>query len=879
MPGTFNHKYDPPKPVELSPLPLKLYDFEKDLGIVKSFAGPVSAGVTQVAPLHSLFAEGVDPAIFRVKPVLSASIEPGLDAGIDKFADNHVAYTPIFKQCGFYKDALKTGGANHSQPLWNLAVLGTTFMENGNAVAHAISKGHAEYTEVDTQALYDRKVAERHDRGIGYPSCSTIEANGSTKCAGCAFQHKGKSPLNIRPKVTATVMPQMGQSAAAAAVGLPDGFDLDPRGIICKVIEVTTKEGETLPPTMIPLFQCQLSNFQLRKEPGEHLEFSATADKGHSVDISISMGEIGGMGFVNYILKKRLLIDVKGEKYLKEFFLTTIGKMRALIAAQTAVSYGWYEEEGKLNGFAYGGVLYLKDGTERVVTINDQELARKYKPKGTIEPWRKACATVTNRKRPELTSIVLLSFASPLLALNGKNTACLAAWGKDSGAGKTSAVRVGVSVWGHSLANKLQNRDTANSIMGRMAQLRHLPFYWDEVKDKYKPKFSEVLTELDGGVEKHRMLSGTEHQIAGEFQLMLMYTGNSSIVEFLRKENTDTVAPWMRVMEYGQVRRINGGPGHMMDADAEILINECQRNYGHMGALYSKFLATNVDAITEEFRQKCNDIQTRVGGGNTERYWYTTVAALSLAAKYAQQLGVDCDPAEIEKFQIECYKANETQRENYAPNGDQDHSEAVIAGWLADREANERGLWTDRMWTGRGKPGNDFIVNRLRSPTGQRNPQGAIAFRYAQENRILIIWEDDFEKYVEELKKSAMAIYADLGKTYKMKPKRLKMMSGLPGNTGRKYCRVLKIRPDTPLWEHMLTYATPADRERITAAALAECPIEEKDDDTGIEDEGDDEALDAKFTAAVTDTGFEMDVNGLATPESVAAFVKGAIRA
>ena len=34
MPGTFNHKYDPPKPVELSPLPLKLYDFEKSLDVI-----------------------------------------------------------------------------------------------------------------------------------------------------------------------------------------------------------------------------------------------------------------------------------------------------------------------------------------------------------------------------------------------------------------------------------------------------------------------------------------------------------------------------------------------------------------------------------------------------------------------------------------------------------------------------------------------------------------------------------------------------------------------------------------------------------------------------------------------------------------------------
>ena len=60
MPGTFNHKYDPPKPVELSPLPLKLYDFEKDLAIVKTFAGPI-VHPPGPQPAHNIFAEGVKP--------------------------------------------------------------------------------------------------------------------------------------------------------------------------------------------------------------------------------------------------------------------------------------------------------------------------------------------------------------------------------------------------------------------------------------------------------------------------------------------------------------------------------------------------------------------------------------------------------------------------------------------------------------------------------------------------------------------------------------------------------------------------------------------------------------------------------------------------
>jgi hypothetical protein len=189
--------------------PLKLYDFEKSLVVLKSFAGPVAQAPTQ-GPAHSLFADGVDPAIFRVKPVLTvaAAGEPSLGAGID--IDRLVDFRPIAAKqdkggCEFYREAFATGGKNHHQPLWNLAVLGTTFMENGNAIAHAISKGHAEYTEVDTQALYDRKMAERHDRGIGYPSCAAIEANGCSSCATCPLRSKGKSPLNIRPVVNATV--------------------------------------------------------------------------------------------------------------------------------------------------------------------------------------------------------------------------------------------------------------------------------------------------------------------------------------------------------------------------------------------------------------------------------------------------------------------------------------------------------------------------------------------------------------------------------------------------------------------------------------------------------------------------------------------------
>jgi hypothetical protein len=193
VPGTLNYKYDPPKPVTLAPTPLVMYDFAK-LDFLKEFAGPVHTPSAQ--PAHNIFAEGVDPSIFKQKPAFTVEGGPGLDAGINREAPLLKA-EPIFKQCGFMKHALLTEGADYDNPLWNISVLCSTFMENGNAIAHAISKGHASYSEVDTQALYDRKVLERKARGIGYPSCATINGSGCSACATCPHLSKGKSPLNL----------------------------------------------------------------------------------------------------------------------------------------------------------------------------------------------------------------------------------------------------------------------------------------------------------------------------------------------------------------------------------------------------------------------------------------------------------------------------------------------------------------------------------------------------------------------------------------------------------------------------------------------------------------------------------------------------------
>ena len=81
---------------------------------------------------------------------MASRVTPDLNAGIDTARSSLLDPQPIFKQCGFYRDALLTGGKDYDNALWNYSVLGTTFMKNGDEIAHAISKGHPTYSEADT---------------------------------------------------------------------------------------------------------------------------------------------------------------------------------------------------------------------------------------------------------------------------------------------------------------------------------------------------------------------------------------------------------------------------------------------------------------------------------------------------------------------------------------------------------------------------------------------------------------------------------------------------------------------------------------------------------------------------------------------------------
>ena len=215
LPGTFNHKYVPPREVKLLPLPLVVYDFSTSLGFLTP---PVTMAVTPAAP-YSPFFEGVDPAAFG-RPAFTIDDGSTLGPSTESYSDHSALDpSPVFEQCGFMKEAVLTGGRDFGEPLWNLSVLTSTFLENGRGVAHQISHAHAGYSPAETDAKYDQKVAVKATGGVGWPSCATIQGAGCKSCALCPHLLKGKSPLHLTGPVTVTVIP--GSTTAGPATWSP----------------------------------------------------------------------------------------------------------------------------------------------------------------------------------------------------------------------------------------------------------------------------------------------------------------------------------------------------------------------------------------------------------------------------------------------------------------------------------------------------------------------------------------------------------------------------------------------------------------------------------------------------------------------------------
>lgn len=615
IPGTFNHKHDPKRPVTMKIVngtDVPFYDLQTALE-------PYMGDVIQRKPTN---------------------LNNDLSAGIQGNLAPPINLDSVVPHCPFVAEAVTQGGKFYPEPLWHLSVCLSTFTEGGALDAHRMSSGHPDYSEEETQEKYERAVAEKEAKGLGWPQCATIMTNGCHACLSCPHLAKGKSPLNLGKP---TAPPLNGTTYQAPLSTLPPGYALGLDGLIYKVTPAKDMHEQDRRELIC---SYPLSDGWIQSEPWTLHFFTRLTTRHQKKALQVPHEVAGNRNALMLCLGKQgMSITNKQSALLGDFLVNWIQRLREIKAAVlTSTPFGWHVEGGQLSGFAYGGKVYGANGFVPSA-MPDFQVASRYTPKGDLQVWRDAAKILTDQKIPWINAILASSFASPLVRLTGYYGFMMSCYG-DSGIGKSTAIEVAQMVWG-SPKGVQGLSDTHLQASKLMGILKSLPVYWDEIKTaRDAEQFVAAIFQLTRGQERKRLKSDTSFQTVGDWETLLVVASNESMIDHVVRGTKTTTAGIVRVFEFTARK----SKTFNMDAGRAIrIVAKARENYGRAGEVYAQWIGENIDLVTREVAAVDEALRRKYGATEAERNWFGLIACLLLGLKYAIRLGLlDCDDADIQ---------------------------------------------------------------------------------------------------------------------------------------------------------------------------------------------------------------------------------------
>lgn len=810
VPGTFNCKFTPPAPVRLAHLGAA-YDFAAVLSGLATIGAkaPVTAAVTgakQVLPFDMSAFTGKRPALSF------AHLDPQLDSlaeGIATRDDRPLNPDQVFKSCPHFRDAAVTHGQGHGQGLWMLTMLAATWFEDGRDWAHYMSKGYPTYTRDETDAMYDRKLKDRAEHGLGWPSCAKFEDEGCKLCKTCIYKGKLKSPLHLAERVQLPTIQSAEPPPPPPELDLPAGFTVAPEdGRIYEVVDKTLPNGVTVP-EMLPLFWSKLSDPKLLSSPRR---FTCTTSLDHGKSGAVSVREVDLASEQKMLTALRecgVKPYVPNQRRITHFMTSWMHKLDEAVARQQGVPFGWLMDGTVREAFSYGGEVFKRDGTRGIAGFADQELEVKYHPIGTIEPWMTVHNLVTSLRRPPLEALMAAFFAAPLMFVSAQYSGILIGFSNDSGAFKTTALACGQSIWGQPHASRENFRTSFNYLEGKLSTLRNLPILYDEINKEEKMDIvREYVNFITEGRSGGKMRSDRSMRDPGTWQTLVVMGANVSLYRNLVRHEKNTDASLQRVFEFECFKLDGTMPAH----DAQRLVGKLDQNYGLMGRKYAQMLGTDPDGVDKFAKAILDKFDKRVGAMPEERY-RVAMGALTLAgAHLANTLGCSFHLPELEEFLVQQFHEQRLFIDNSATIGGSSHN-TVLALTHFFKTFGRNTLGVEALPMGKG----NRAIGYLYGPRGNSNNSGPVHIRIAHTDRVIQFSKDEFDRHLLSQNRDVGAVGRGLRKHFGACTKdRVNLSVGSGIVAGREWVWEIPVPPGSEL-EPVLNTGVPLDQQ-VTAA-------------------------------------------------------------
>lgn len=649
-PGTTNWKYDGGRPVVLR----SRGDTFSLAALGETLRKAMPVGMSITIPManssRSLLAlPGVRPAALQMSTVAKA------------MAGNNVTYfknimvrTAKGDGCAQIQHYIDHAAEDGMEPLWRAVLSTAQACEDRDKATVRMSVLHPYDMERMQQKLAEIK---------GPYNCDKYDTTNPGVCTKCRHFGKVKNPLlfgrevstNIETKVIEIAAEDEANDAPKATVQRPvppRGFSYGREGGVyfTKKAETDDEADKEIMLTSYDFFMTR--QFFDRMSLAYSCEFMAI--KGSKKITFVVPNEVlTSKADCVKALARNNIIAVSGAGCDNYMFNYVRACMIEASAAENVVGipprYGWQDDDS----FAVCDTVYSPHSPTYNYTFVSERihnLITATRPKGTLENWKSVMHMMRKKAATDPTlwghlAVAGTGFGSILMQFmpSGSRAATLHLCSKDTGAGKTLAQTLAVSVWGDKEKYLVAPSTSQRTMMQRAGLYGSIPFCVDEITSnnrelnrEWLPKF---IFDFSAGMHKIKGSPNGNTEVSHEviWSSIAILTSNTPGLEAMMGARSHTSEGEAR--RYVEWELPRGYKIEWTPSEREIL-KLMEGNYGVAGPAFAQWCVLHQDVVHEVLEKMGRYWRDVSGATDEERFWTSLItcelAGYALAGpKYA----------------------------------------------------------------------------------------------------------------------------------------------------------------------------------------------------------------------------------------------------
>ena len=637
-PDTFNFKaaYPEPRPVRILEEGV-LFDFDI---LASAIVGQLGLKGTPpvTAPSNVVSLPGTRPSLAP-----SATGVKLFENSITRFK-NIVKITQAGSGCGQLEHFIENAEDDGMEPLWRGWLSIAQKCEDADKAVVWLSKLHPYDNERMNQKLREIKGP--------YP-CIKLDSENPGICQKCSHWGKITNPLalgreaNISTEEKEIEVEAPADSPVAEPVSVkrpvpPKGYAYGDKGGVYQEREVEMADGSKTKKHVM-LLPYDLFVVDILNAHGDHTVHMMALRPEGPVDVMVPSKAMVSKDETTKSLAQQNIMASFGQGNDQNLFAYTRACVEQAGLEKRALAvpdhYGWQPDKN----YVFAGRIFSKGkppvkvpmpGLENIVSFTE--------PKGTLEGWRTVVSMLIEKKMYKHLSIMLLGAGAPLMRYTGLAGMTVHCASTESGTGKSLALELAASVWGHPVRYRTGKSTSPVAMQQRLGMLHCHPLISDEITNNNRKDFEwfpGFLLDMSEGKGKERMESGAnkERLNLSTWFTIAMLSSNTHGVDWLtgvRKHSSE--GELRRLLEYIIEDQLS-----WTSSEVEV-IKSLHHNYGVVGFKMAEYMVDNEHTLSELTNDTVQRMYQVCNATNDERFWMAGIGcAVAAGALWSQKyLGI-----------------------------------------------------------------------------------------------------------------------------------------------------------------------------------------------------------------------------------------------